>query len=155
MKKLFSNVTLIATVAIAGLFTSCSKDDNNNNSNVALATKEYKLYNYSNPTGPLEAGTVVFSQLADSTVSAKITLNSGFHQAGSTYSANIISSATIGDFLYANLTGVDGGTGTSTTVPVRNAASGTTIRYNQLISLTGYRIQVLNGGLVQATGTIQ
>lgn len=156
MKKTFSTLLMAAGLLATTLFSSCSSDDDNNNNNGGVtATKEYKLYNYSDPTGPKEAGTVLFSQLADSTVSAQVTLNSGFRQGGTTYSSSIITSATTGDFLYCNLTGIDGGVGSSTTSPVRNASTNEAIKYRVLIGQTGYRIKVSVGSIIQAIGTIQ
>lgn len=154
MKRTFSTLLMAAGLLTTILFSSCSSDDDNNNNGGVTATKEYKLYNLSSGT-QVEAGSIVLSQLADSTASAQVTLNSGYRQSGTTYNVNIITSATTGDFLYANLTSIDGGVGTSTTSPVRNASNNLTIKYSTLIGLTGYRIRIVTGSVVQATGTIQ
>jgi hypothetical protein len=154
MKKKFSTLFMAAGLVATTLFSSCSNDDDDNNNGGVTATKEYKLYNLSTGTA-VEAGSVVFSQLADSTTAATVTLNSGYRNSGTTYSVNIITSATIGDYLYANLTSIDGGVGSSTTSPVRNASNNLAIKYSTIIGSTGYRIRVVNGNVVQATGTIQ
>ncbi len=153
MKKTFSTLFMAAGLFATTLLTSCSSDDDNNNNGGVTATKEYKLYNLSSGT-PVEAGSVVFSQLADSTASAQVTLAAGYRQSGTTYTANIVTSGNT-NAVYAILTGVDGGVGSSTTSPVKRAADAVSVKYSTILSLTGYQVKVSAGSVVQAIGTIQ
>ena len=153
MKKTFSTLFMAAGLLATTLFTSCSDDDNTSSGGGVTASKEYKLYNLSSGTA-VEAGTVVFSQLADSSASAQVTLNSGYRQSGTTYTANIVTSGNA-TAVYSNLTGVDGGVGTSTTSPVKRAVDNISVKYSTLIGLTGYQVRVLAGSVVQGTATIQ
>ncbi len=152
MKKLFSAFLLFSGVIMTSTFSSCSKDDDPATT-APTVTKKITLYNTSSGS-PVEAGSITFAQLADSSASATININSGY-RSGSSMPANISTVINGTALIYANLAAVDGNTGTSTTSPVLPAAgTNQPVKYTTLIGLTGYIIRVTSGSNVQAQGTL-
>jgi hypothetical protein len=153
MKKNLS-LLMLATgfVAISALFSACGKDDDDNGNTTPITQKEIKLYNQSSGTA-IEAGSATFVKLPDGNASATINLAAGYRVNGATMTATITNTIAGNEYIYATLNTVNGTTGTSSTPTVMGATSA--IKYDTLVTRTGFVVKVLNGSNVQARGVIQ
>ena len=146
--KFLVGLVLLTTLGVMG----CSKKGDS----PLLASKQYILYNYSSGTG-LQAGTFVINELADGNSSLTISLADGYKVPGVTLKTYIVTpdSTGGGQFIYADLGNLDGGSGQATKSPVITNSDNMSIKYTSLVAQKGYLVKVLNGSNVQAIGPIQ
>lgn len=148
----FAKWVILPVLALFFL-ASCSKKNDTPAFKPRIST--YKLLNYSTGS-PVEAGSFTFTELQNGGVSAAINLNAGYTVPGVKFKATITVADAAGvELVYADLGEIDGATGTPVVNPVVSSGSNTPIKYNDLISKTGYTLKVMNGSNVQAKGTIQ
>ena len=123
---------------------------------LSLASKQYILYNYSSGSG-VQAGSFVINELADGNSSLSVSLADGYKVPGVTLKTYIVTpdSTGGGQFIYADLGNLNGGTGQATKSPVITNSDNRSVKYTSLVAQKGYLVKVLNGSNVQAIGPIE
>jgi len=122
----------------------------------SLASKQYILYNYSSGSS-VQAGSFVIRELADGNCSLTISLADGYKVPGVTLKTYIVTPESTGggQFIYADLGNLDGGSGQATRNPVITNSDNRSVKYTSLVAQKTYQVKVLNGSNVQAIGPIQ
>ena len=153
MKRTYSVCKFLAGLVLlpCGVMGCSKKVDS-----LSLASKQYILYNYSSGSG-VQAGSFVINELADGNSSLSVSLADGYKVPGVTLKTYIVTpdSTGGGQFIYADLGNLNGGTGQATKSPVITNSDNRSVKYTSLVAQKGYLVKVLNGSNVQAIGPIE